>query len=126
MSQYKFISSLEELNSEFEKDSKPKKVLMRPLWLHIYHKQGNKFILRNSQGVWEGTSTNMSIAAKDVHKFVEQGYGLTRQEVISSLLELFDGKDGYYAADLKLRRYFYCASEESLREKLIELGATEI
>lgn len=50
-------------------------------------------------------------------------YGLSKQQVVTELFRVNGGKAGYYLADLRHRRYYYCGLlAEDVKAKLLHLG----
>lgn len=50
-------------------------------------------------------------------------YGITKQQVAIELSRINGGKAGYYLANLRSKKYYYCGTEpEGVKCKLRELG----
>ena len=50
-------------------------------------------------------------------------YGITQEQVAIELFRINGGKNGYYLANLKTKKYYYCGTEsEGVKNKLLELG----
>lgn len=50
-------------------------------------------------------------------------YGTTPLKVVIELFRQYGGKLGYYLADLRHKKYYYCGlTEEDIQEKLYDLG----
>ncbi len=50
-------------------------------------------------------------------------YGISKQEVAVNLRKINGGEAGYYLADLRNKKYYYCGTEpEGVRAKLRSLG----
>lgn len=50
-------------------------------------------------------------------------YSITKQEIAIELFKINGGKLGYYLADLRNKKFYYCGEEvEGIRNKLLELG----
>lgn len=53
----------------------------------------------------------------------EMLYGISKQQIVIELFRINGGKFGFYIADLRHKRYYYCGLEsESLKPKLLEIG----
>ena len=49
--------------------------------------------------------------------------GITKQKLIVELFRKFEGKLGYYLADLKHKKYYYCGlTDEDIQETLYSIG----
>lgn len=56
-------------------------------------------------------------------KHVERQFGLTEQQVVIELFRINGGKPGYYLANLRDRKYYYCGLEwEDIKTTLQNLG----
>jgi len=54
---------------------------------------------------------------------IEQQFGLTAEQVIIELFRIDAGRQGYYLANLKDQRYYYCGSNiEDVKNTLQSLG----
>ena len=50
-------------------------------------------------------------------------YDITKQEIVIELFRINGGNLGYYLADLRNKKFYYCGKDvESVRNKLLELG----
>ena len=50
-------------------------------------------------------------------------YGITKQELITELFREFGGKLGYYLADLKHKKYYYCGlTDKDIQKTLYLIG----
>ena len=50
-------------------------------------------------------------------------YGITKQKLIIELFREFEGKLGYYLADLKHKKYYYCGlTDKDIQETLYSIG----
>jgi hypothetical protein len=57
----------------------------------------------------------------------ERKYGLTKAKMALEFRLLTGGKLGYYLADMKRKRYYYCGEQwEGVRSQLLELGIGKV
>ena len=50
-------------------------------------------------------------------------YGVTREQIVIELFRQGGGRDGYYLANLRKKKYYYCGTEaEFVKTKLRSLG----
>lgn len=57
------------------------------------------------------------------HNDLKALYGVTEQTVIINLFRINSGKSGYYLANLKDKKYYYCGlKEENIKTTLRGLG----
>ena len=55
---------------------------------------------------------------------LEESYGLTRGQVAIELFRINGGREGWYLANLRDRKYYYCGLDrEDVREKLREISS---
>ncbi|RUS94951.1 hypothetical protein DSM106972_092020 [Dulcicalothrix desertica PCC 7102] len=58
----------------------------------------------------------------DINNF-ELLYGINKQQILIELFRTSGGKLGYYIADLRRKKYYYCGAEaEMVKQKLLEIG----
>lgn len=56
-------------------------------------------------------------------KNLEEQYGLTKQKIVLELYLINGGNSGYYLANLKERKYYYCGNQSSgIKKTLFNLG----
>ena len=93
------------------------KVVM-PARLKIYIRENSKWFTSKPGKVFfnpHNTPANL--------KNIPEQYGTTNQKVIIELFRINGGKNGYYLADLKYKKYYYCGKEqENISKKLKEIG----
>ena len=64
----------------------------------------------------------LPIATADLND-TEFMYGVSKQQVVTELFRVNGGKAGYYLADLRHKRYYYCGlSADDVKIKLLHLG----
>ncbi len=53
----------------------------------------------------------------------EERFGLSKSQVAIELFRINGGKPGYYIANLRDRKYYYCGTEvQDVKDKLLSLG----
>ena len=64
----------------------------------------------------------MPIATSDLED-TQLLYGISKEQIITELFRVNGGKLGYYLADLRHKRYYYCGQDwEDVRATLLQLG----
>ncbi|MBF2007136.1 MAG: hypothetical protein IGS49_17125 [Chlorogloeopsis fritschii C42_A2020_084] len=91
--------------------------IVMPYYFRTFSRSGTKWFVKNADVFYSERSTPI-----DLDDF--QGlYGVSELDVIIELFRINGGKPGYYLANLKDRKYYYCGSEwEDIKVKLQELG----
>ena len=78
-----------------------------------------------SRGGWGFKSTEPFYNPRNIpinRDHLEESYGLTKGRVAIELFRLNGGKEGWYLANLRDRKYYYCGlTREDVREKLRSL-----
>ncbi|MEH2284047.1 MAG: hypothetical protein V7K90_22440 [Nostoc sp.] len=91
----------------------------------VYHPDYYRIIERVSNG-WlfkkgELFHTTLPFAV-DMSDF-ELLYGISKQQVAVELRKINGGKAGYYLAELRNKKYYYCGTEPvGVKSKLLDLG----
>ncbi|MBN3993818.1 MAG: hypothetical protein HWQ36_25885 [Nostoc sp. NMS2] len=50
-------------------------------------------------------------------------YGITRQQIAIELFRINGGKAGYYLANLRRKKFYYCGTEPAgVKGKILDLG----
>lgn len=92
--------------------------IVHPFHYQIYRRSGTKWYVKEEGEVFynpTNTPTNL--------EHIEREFGLTEQQVVISLFRINGGKPGYYLANLRDKKYYYCGPEWSdIKTKLRSLG----
>jgi hypothetical protein len=92
--------------------------LVTPYHYRIYECSGSRWFVFDAARVFYN-STNRPINLVDV----EQEFGLTSQQVVIELFRINGGTAGYYLANLKDKKYYYCGLDwEDVKRQLLTLG----
>jgi len=92
--------------------------LVTPYHYRVYEYSGSRWFVLDAARVFYN-STNQLLELQDI----EQQFGLTTEQVIIELFRIDAGKQGYYLANLKNQRYYYCGSNiEDVKNTLQNLG----
>lgn len=81
-------------------------------------------IIKNEGANWYAVGSKLTNAENKPAglRDIEQ-YGLTIEELVTSLFKLNAGRLGYYIANLKDKKYYYCGSTMAdVRAKFLDLG----
>lgn len=92
--------------------------IVAPIHYQIYEcKSARWFAFDPSGAFYNPTDTPMKL------KYVERQFGLTAQQVALELFRINGGKAGYYLANLRGKKYYYCGSNwEDVKTTLQSLG----
>lgn len=58
-----------------------------------------------------------------IHQNIQTVYGLSERQVVINLFRLNGGKSGFYLANLRDRKFYYCGEAwEDIKTQLLNLG----
>ena len=77
--------------------------LITPYHYRVYERETTRWFVRDGIRVFYN-ATNQFLDLKNI----EQQFGLTVEQVLIELFRLNGGKSGFYLANLKDRKYYYC------------------
>lgn len=92
--------------------------IVYPFHYQVYQREGVKwFVMEGGSVFYNGASAPMKL------KHVARQFGLTEQQVVIELFRINGGKPGYYLANLRDKKYYYCGLHwEDVRVRLQSLG----
>ena len=89
-----------------------------PIYFQIVKKSGKDWIFKQSGKVFYNP-LGQKVCLSDR----EKSFNLTKEKIALELFRLKAGRDGYYLANLKDKRYYYCGTEwEDVKTQLRSLG----
>ncbi|MBO3462974.1 hypothetical protein G7B40_001645 [Aetokthonos hydrillicola Thurmond2011] len=91
--------------------------IVTPIYYQIYKRVGATWIVKDPSQVFYNPSSEQT----DLQK-IARLFDTTEQAVIIELFRLNGGQPGYYLANLKDKKYYYCGTWEGVKQKLLELG----
>lgn len=92
--------------------------IVLPIYYQIVQKSGKNWTFKQSGEVFYNPA-GKKVCLSDREKV----YNLTKQKIAIELFRLKAGRDGYYLANLRDKKYYYCGTEwEDLKNTLISLG----
>lgn len=92
--------------------------LIIPYHYKVYEREGTRWFARDADKVFYN-STNVPLELVNT----EQQFGLTLEQVIIELFRINGGRAGFYLANLRDRKYYYCGlSWSGLKTTLQGLG----
>lgn len=92
--------------------------IIAPIYYQIVKKEGDKWKFYGREIFYKSPN-----AANINLKEPETYYGLTLTKIAIELFRINAGRDGYYLANLKDKKYYYCGLElADVRTTLHELG----
>lgn len=89
-----------------------------PYHYKVYERESQKWFARDAERVFYNSS------GKPLNLLdVEQEFGLTTEKVIIELFRINCGRSGFYLANLRDRKYYYCGTNwEDIKTTLTSLG----
>lgn len=88
--------------------------ILHPDYFRVLECQGSRWVSRGSKLTGTGPAPLSE---------VEERYNITRSRLITDLFRINGGRLGYYLANLRDKRYYYCGeSLEDVRLQLLALG----
>ncbi len=92
--------------------------LVTPYHYRVYERCGTRWFVFDAARVFYN-STNQPLELQDI----EQQFGLTAEQVIIQLFRINAGRQGYYLANLREQKYYYCGPDfEDVKQTLQRLG----
>ena len=91
--------------------------IVYPSHYRVLECKGGRWSIKNVE-VFYGSASRVSD-----HNDITSLYGITEQAVVIELFRINGGKTGYYLANLRDRKYYYCGLDlESIKTALQSLG----
>ena len=91
--------------------------VIHPIHFQIVERKNADWYFKNGTPFYNPTSKPLPTAD------VERLFGITKNKIVIELFRINGGKPGYYLANLKDKRYYYCGTDWSdVKKKLIDLG----
>lgn len=88
-----------------------------PYHYKIYERDRGRWFDREISAFYNDTGVPLDLAN------IEQTFGLTVEQVIIELFRINGGSSGYYLANLRDRKYYYCGkSWEDIKTTIQSLG----
>jgi hypothetical protein len=88
--------------------------IIYPSYFRIFECKSGHWFIKNLESFVTNSTTN--------HEDIRTLYGITEQQVVIELFRINGGKSGYYLADLRDKKYYYCIDRDGVKQKLLELG----
>ncbi|MBE9106224.1 hypothetical protein IQ229_15155 [Nostoc cf. edaphicum LEGE 07299] len=88
-----------------------------PIHLQIYEREGTKWFFHGGEVFYNarGIPTDLDSTLKE--------NGLTRMNVVAELFRINGGKSGFYIANVRDKKYYYCGQGwENVKAQLRSLG----
>lgn len=90
--------------------------IIHPLHFQIIRREGTTWYFKSGSIFYN--KDNQPIPEHDRERL----FGLTKNQIVTQLFRLQGGKAGYYLADLKAKKYYYCGDWDSVKDLLRSLG----
>ena len=92
-----------------------------PIYYQIYRREGAGWFINDPISMFYNPTDTPS-KPEDL-TYIEKQYGVTGYQVAIELFRINDGKPGYYLANLRDRKYYYCGDRwDDIRSTLQSLG----
>lgn len=89
-----------------------------PVYYRVVFREGTKWSIEGSKR----STPNIPLGVEGL----QEQFGMTNLNLVASLFRINGGRAGYYLADLKDKKYYYCGSTlEDVRDKLLSLGVSQ-
>lgn len=91
------------------------KNIVVPIYYQVYRRDAVGWFIQDPHRVFYGETTNLQKIARL--------FDTTEQAVILELFRINGGRSGYYLANLRDRKYYYCGLQwQDVKTKLLEIG----
>ncbi len=88
-----------------------------PIYYQIYCREGTRWYFQSGKSFY-----NPRQIATDLKSTLVR-HDLTKTSLVVELFRINGGKPGYYLANLKDKKYYYCGADWSdVKKKLLDLG----
>lgn len=88
--------------------------IIYPSYFRIFECRNGRWFIKNPEVFVTTTTTN--------HENIKALYGITEEQVVVELFRINAGKSGYYLANIRNKKYYYCIDRDGIKKKLLELG----
>jgi hypothetical protein len=88
--------------------------IIYPSHFRIFECRNGRWFIKNLETFVTITTTN--------HEDIDTLYGITEGQVVIELFRINGGKAGYYLANIRDKKYYYCVDRDGVKNKLLELG----
>lgn len=90
--------------------------IIYPHYFRIFECRSSRWFIKNTD-IFIGTAT------QETDNNIAALYGITEQEVVINLFRINGGKCGFYLANLRDKKYYYCGlTRKEVKSKLRSLG----
>lgn len=88
--------------------------IIYPSYFRIFECRTGRWFIKNLEVFVTNSATN--------HEDISALYGITEKQVVIELFRINGGMSGYYLANLRDKKYYYCTDRNGVKQKLLELG----
>ncbi|MBW4642459.1 MAG: hypothetical protein KME23_05520 [Goleter apudmare HA4340-LM2] len=88
--------------------------IIYPSHFRIFECRNGRWFIKNLEVLVVNSTVN--------HEDISVIYGVTEQQIIIELFRINGGRSGYYLANLRNKKYYYCVDRNGVKEQLLELG----
>lgn len=76
--------------------------IIYPAYFQTVKRADNAWYFSHGRAFYRGASSLESLEDRELY------YGLTKEKIVIELFRINGGKEGYYLANLRDRKYYYC------------------
>ncbi|MBN3949398.1 MAG: hypothetical protein HWQ38_24210 [Nostoc sp. NMS7] len=88
--------------------------IIYPSYFRIFECRNGRWFIKNLESFVTTTTTN--------HEDIKALYDITEGQIVVELFRINAGKSGYYLANIRDKKYYYCVDRDGTKNKLLELG----
>ena len=88
--------------------------IIYPSYFRIFECRNGRWFIKNLEVFVTTTTTN--------YEDIKALYGITEGQIVVELFRINAGKSGYYLANIREKKYYYCIDRDGIKKKLLELG----
>ncbi|WP_193199391.1 hypothetical protein [Nostoc sp. MG11] len=88
--------------------------IIYPSYFRIFECRSGRWFIKNLETFVATSTIN--------HEDINTLYGVTEGQVVIELFRINGGKSGYYLANIRDKKYYYCVDHGGVKKKLLELG----
>lgn len=92
--------------------------IIYPDYFRIFECRNGRWFIKNTEAFVINSTIN--------HEDINALYGITEGQIVIELFRINGGKAGYYLANIRDKKYYYCVDHNGLKSKLLELGIGRI
>jgi hypothetical protein len=88
--------------------------IIYPSYFRIFECRNGRWFIKDTEPFLATSATN--------HNDINALYGITEKQIVIELFRINGGKAGYYLANIRDKKYYYCVDRDGTKKQLLELG----